>query len=257
MGERFEVYSGGVVTISGGSVGARFDNESGSGVELIGGEFLLNGIAYTDPTITLNFGDIFTGTLADGSTFLFAQDAGDTLTGVTLTSSVLPGYSTTPTFVTTDISGGLSGLRAGQTMTLQNGGVLGKNYAVINATLNIQDGIVGEGLETANSVVSISGGTVGEGFYAGLGSQVSISGGNVGNFFDAVSGSTVNISGGSVDWFFEAGSGSVVNLSGGSIGDWFSGNSGSEINITGGTVGENFRSNGIVNLSWRNDRSSV
>eukprot|EP00752_Nemacystus_decipiens_P016157 g14450.t1 len=147
------------------------------------------------------------------------------------------------------IGGGLSGLRAGQTLTLQNGGVLGKNYAVINATLNIQDGIVGEGLETANSVVSISGGNVGEGFYAGLGSQVSISGGNVGNFFDAVSGSTVNISGGSVEWFFEAGSGSVVNLSGGSIGDWFSGNSGSEINITGGTIGENFRSNGIVNLS--------
>lgn len=278
VGEQFEAKSGSVVNISGGHVGASFEAESGSevnitggvfadnfsatgsDVELIGGVFFLNGVAYTDPTITLSTSpfvrdDVFAGTLADGSTFIFAQDSADSLSGVTLTTVALPAPAASPITVTTDISGGPSGLRPGHTLTLQNGGVLGKNYAVVNATLNVEGGVVGEGLETAGSVVNISGGTVGNSAQAFKGSIVNISGGAVGNDFHAEVGSEVNISGGHVGEDFYAEAGSVVNITGGSFGDGFRAFEGNfvpdaEVNISGGSIGDFWAfSNNLVRLN--------
>ena len=221
VGNNFDANSGSEVTISGGTVGVNFDAESGSDVELIGGEFLLNGDAFTGPSIILSDSDVFTGTLQDGSAFVFSFQVGDDLSGVTLTVAALPTFDTTPRVVNTDISAEQrSGLRAGQSLTLLDGGVLGENFAAIDATLSIEGGGVGNGLETAGSTVNISGGTVGS-FRAFSGSEVNFSGGTVGtDFFNTISG---------------AFSGSVVNISGGTVGIRFFALPGSEVNISGGT----------------------
>ena len=171
VGGGFDAESGSVVTISGGTVSAAFDAQSGSDVELIGGEFLLNGDPFTGSSITLVDGDdVFTGTLQDGSAFVFSPLSIDTLSGVTLTTVALPTLDTTPRVVNTDISAGPSGLRAGQSLTLQDGGVLGDNFAAVDATLNIEGGVAGPAMETARSTVNISGGEVGFGFEALSGS---------------------------------------------------------------------------------------
>ena len=73
VGRAFEALGNSEVNISGGSVGHLFEASSTSNVELIGGEFQLNGTAFSGPTISLNFGDVFTGTLADGSAFIFVD----------------------------------------------------------------------------------------------------------------------------------------------------------------------------------------
>jgi len=73
VGRSFDA-RGGNVNISGGSVGYFF--RANSSTELIGGEFRLNGAAFTGNSISLAEGDIFTGTLADGSSFIFKRPFG-------------------------------------------------------------------------------------------------------------------------------------------------------------------------------------
>ncbi len=287
VGAEFEVERTSEVTIRGGTVGRGFRYFSPIGnlgkVELIGGEFMLNGMPYTDSTITLarRPPGIFTGTLADGSSFIFTSVV-DALNEVTLTPAPLPPLDITPQVVNSDITAASpAGLRAGQTMTARSGGVLGDNFAVVDAMLNIEGGDVGDGLEIAGGTVNIRSGDVGE-FFAYTGSEVNISGGNVAKFgadgsdviisggtvgdHSAVGGGSVVITGGNVGMFFrassvvdisggsvgdrmEAPSGSVVNISDGSVGEFFEAQSGSVVNISGGSVGESFRAHSVVNIS--------
>ena len=251
LGTVFNASSGSEVNISGGSVGPVFRANTGSDVELIGGEFRLNGANFDGGSISLSSGDVFTGTLADGSAFIFSELSIDNLVDVTLTPVSLPPLDTNPIIVDAPVVDGPSGLRAGQELTVVTGGSLGNNFAVVDAMLNNDAGTLGSGLEAYGSEVNINGGTVGQDFNAFSGSVVNISGGSVGNFFDAFSGSEVNISGGSVGNFFDAFSGSEVNISGGSVGRLFRANSGSVVNISGGSVGETFQalSNSEVNIS--------
>ena len=229
----FNANSGSEVNISGGSFGTSFDAAPGSNVELTGGEFVLNGTAFSGETISLAFGDIFSGTLADGSTFIFSDAASDTLSNVTLTPGALPTLNLSPIIVSTANPNLPSGLRAGQTLTLLDGGELGRNFEMIDATLNVEGGILGPGAGSLRSEINISGGSVSSFFNAELGSVINISGGSVGSIFRAFSGSIVNISGGSLGSNFNAQSGSVVNISGGSIGNGFNAGSGSEVNLFG------------------------
>ena len=160
---------------------------------MIGGEFRLNGADFADGTISLADGDYFTGTLADGSSFIFSGFSGDDLNDVTLTMADLPSIDSNPIVVNATVVSGPSGLRAGQELTVVAGGVLGNNFAVVDATLNVEAGTLGDSVETSNSVVNIAGGNVGSGFRALAGSEVNISGGTVGRFFSAFFGSVVNI----------------------------------------------------------------
>ena len=213
VGEGFRANPGSVVNISGGAVGGLFKARSGSDVELIGGEFRLNGANFDSGSISLSDGDVFTGTLADGSAFIFSDDSFDMLEDVTLTPVSLPPLDTNPIVVDAVVDGP-SGLQAGQQLTVVAGGSLGDNFAVVDAILNVDAGTVGNGLEASGSVVNINGGSVGENVQALSDSEVNINGGSVGEFFIANSGSVVNISGGSVGDFFDANSGSEVNLFG-------------------------------------------
>ena len=259
VGFDFQSLSGSVVNISGGNTGTFFRARSGSDIELIGGEFQLNGAPFSDATISINFGtalvislgegDAFTGTLADGSAFIFSGDVNDSLANVQLTSVVLPALDLSPIVVATPNPNLPSGLRPGQTMRLLSGGELGRNFEVAGATLDIEGGILGNSAGAANSTVNISGGSVGNSFAALNGSVVNISGGDVGDRFEAAFGSEVNITGGNVGERFEMTSGSVVNISDGTIGDQFEVSQGA-VNISGGTFGDQFEANGgEVNIS--------
>jgi len=254
LGARFTAENGSDVNISGGTVGPSFQADAGSDVELIGGEFQLNGTAFSDPTISLAPDDIFTGTLTDGSTFIFENDGSffnsDSLSNVNLTSGPLPSLDLTPEFLSTVNPIRPSGLRAGQELTLQSGGALSANFESVSATLNVDGGILGSDAGATDSVVNISGGSVGFDFNVLSGSEVNISGGAVGIGFNATN-SEVNISGGTVASAFAADSGSVVNISGGSVGIDFFALADSEVNISGGSVDEFFfaDTDSVVNIS--------
>ena len=242
IGNSFDAFSGSEVKITGGRFGIDFDARSGSNVELVGGEFSLNGATFTEPSITLNGEDVFAGTLADGSTFIFSTLDSDDLNTVTLTaaSTPLPPIDTSPVVLTSQNTA-LSSLRSGQTLTVSEGGELGDSLTAISAILNIEQGIVGDRLAIYDSIANISSGSLGDNFSAFSGSVVNITGGTVGSFASASTGSVVNISSGDVGSQFRAFTGSEVNISGGDIGSSFTALSESEVNISGGDIGSNFR----------------
>ncbi len=274
IGDYFTISHDSSVTLSGGSVGRRVSTFGyAEDLKLLGGEFQWNGVPYTDATVRLDsqFPGIFTGTLADGSVFLFNStnfhdDITDQIRSMKLTAVPLPAADTTPQFVDSVVTNGPSGLRAGQTMTVQPGGSLRANFALVDASLLVAGGSVGYGAEAFNSVVNISDGTVGDRFEAFSGSRVDISGGSIGRFSRFVMGSelnmsggilepnvelvasTANISGGSIGSGFIALAGSEVNVSGGLFGE-FVGLLGGRANISGGTFGDQIRSSGILNIS--------
>jgi|GEM_PF-3390217 len=276
VGRGFDAFSGSRVTISGGTVGPNFNADFGSAVTFVGGEFLLNGVTPTNlASVTLVDTDVLTGTLEDGSVFIFSTQGGnfggDNLNGVTLQDGSLQTIDLTPKVISGPVDPTPTGLRAGQSLTLQGSGVLRDNFAAVNATLDVQGGSVGESLQIVDSEVTISGGSVGGsslsggfdaftgstvnisgGLVTGLsssansGSSVSISGGDVRSNFVANSGSTVHISGGTV-FSASARSGSLVQISGGSVGFGSAGD-GSTVNMSGGTVAGFFRAETGSNL---------
>lgn len=241
----FVAEGGSVVRMTGGTVGADFTAISDS-VELVGGEFELNGVSYNAPSINLTGADVFTGTLSDGSVFIFTAWASDRLDNVTLTQATLPTLDTTPIVVDSTNPIGPTGLRDGQSLTLRGGGSLKANFAVVDAALNIEGGAVGRGLEVYGGTISMTGGTVGSdsggsAFLTYSGSVVNISGGTIVGRIQAYLGSEVNIDGGTVNTGITASSGSVLNISGGTVGDSSRASSGSVVSISGGSVGSAFR----------------
>lgn len=250
MESKFNALPGSEVNISGGVFAPDFRAKAGSDVELIGGEFQLNGRVFSDDSITLDTrggsSQVFTGTLADGSTFVFspwANPLGDELKGVTLTRVSLPTVDMPRQVISSPVMSDSSGLRAGQTLTLQEGGELRDHFAAIDAVLNIKGGIVGSGLEVAGSTVNISGGEVGS-YFQSYSSEVNISGGEISSVLSIHSGSTLNISGGSVDYIRSVTSTdekNTINLYDGAIVDGLTAFAGNVINMTGGRVDGAFR----------------
>ena len=254
IGDGFQAFMNSTVNISGGTFG-RFDTATGN-IQLIGGEFRLNGAEFPNGTIMPNNGDILTCTLADGSPFAFRSDDLFFFSPVTLTTVALPAVDLSPIVINTPVVTGFSGLRSGQMLTLEAGGALRDNFTMVDATFNVEDGFLDVQALALDSVVNISGGTVGgsstfDSSFTAYNSVVNISGGTVGSRFEAEFGSVVNISGGTVGSVFDAEFGSVVNISGGNVGVGFDAESGCEVNISGGSVGSNFdaESGSVVNIS--------
>jgi len=275
-----------IVRISGGT----FTSLNGNGIELVGGDYKLNGIDFTGSTLdNLSSEDVFTGTLQDGASFIFSPLAGSRPSSLTLSSEgPLPFIDTTPIVVNTATS--LLGLREGQTLTLQDGGDL-TNFRSVGGTLNQEGGNLGRTALASGGVVNISGGSVGDAFTAFLGSEVNISGGTIGDrarFYDStinITGgtigaavvaerSTINISGGRIQEIGSAtditiSDGSVASISGGDVGrvrissgsevDFSGGRStflfaedDSQLTVTGGTAGVSARDNSNVDISGGN-----
>ncbi|CAE7240131.1 unnamed protein product [Symbiodinium sp. CCMP2456] len=227
--------SGSEVQITGGGLGPGFAARAGSTVELVGGEFQLNGAAFIGSQITLGAGDIFTGTLGDGSSFVFSPLTGDDLHGVTLTQAALPEIDLSPSVVDSRQTDLPSGLRTGQALTVVAGGVLPENFAVVNATLNVAGGVVGGGVKISNGTVNLTGGI--------LGGRSSISSLAVNSFSSGVDiiDSVVNMSGGFLGERSSVRRGSVLSVTGGSIGTKFNAFEGSQVTLAGGSVGPDFQ----------------
>jgi hypothetical protein len=247
VGRRFRAYDGSRVAISGGSIGDRFWSLDGSRVTISGGEFRLDGVPVAglesvgDSTaLDLPDGALLTGVLADGTPFAFSSLDDDSIAPGTLTvqTSELPPVG--PSVITASTDAIPLGIRQGQTLVVDPGGMVGDNFnAGRGSTVNVTGGTVGNYLEVVEATVTISDGSVGGQFDA-FGSQVNISGGAVVTGLEAFHGSVVNIMGGSVGNDLIAFPGSQVNISGGAVGDEFEAWDGSQVTISGGAVGEEF-----------------
>ena len=187
--------NGSTVVVSGGRFGSSVSIDADSDAQLVGGEFKLNGQAFTDSTITLTDRDVFTGTLADGTTFIFDREERDFISDLALTNTALAAIRTDPIVVdSADFSGRNAGLRAGERLILRDGGELGNTFEVVEGTIDVEGGNVGDAFSVVFGTANISGGNIGEQFTAGVGSEVNISGGEFGSF-GANLNSSVNLTG--------------------------------------------------------------
>ena len=219
--EGFGASRNSVVTISGGTFDSNFNIQPDSDVTIRGGEFLLNGIPLANPatvTITtsggLTLNDSLTGTLEDGSVFVFSPRVQDRLISVVFETVALPAIDLTPIVVENALDVAPAGLRAGQSLTLRGDGALGPDFATVDATLNIEGGSVDSDIEVAGSTVTISDGGA-TSLIAFPGSEINLSGGKVGRLM--LLESSAEISGGSLG-SLEIGSGSVLDVTGGEVG---------------------------------------
>jgi len=237
------VYSDSEVYVRGGFVDEIFQVDTSDGfVELVGGEFRLNGATVAGTSIHAVYGDVLSGTLSDGAQFIFSPPLGSVpLTlDATLTTVALPIVNPAPIVIDAANPTGPGGLRAGQSLILQTGGELSDNFVAVSATLNIEGGSIGVGTEVSESIINMSGGSVDDGFDAYGGSVVNVSGGTLGSSVEAHAGSTFHIDGGKIGGFLTANAGSVIDIFGGTVGLGFTAQAGSNVKIQGGTVGGGF-----------------
>jgi hypothetical protein len=259
IGSGFNANAGSIVNVSGGALGDNFRVYSGSSANISGGDFridgtLISGLDVVGNTVPVNIpsDSLFSGTLADGTPFVFIYSEGDGFSYdvLSLTAAALPAGG--PAIVMVPSDPAPLGVRNGQTLVLAAGGNIGNHFnAGRSSIVNITGGQIGSNFEAVDAQVTISGGTIGSNFDAFRGSVVNINNGSIGDHFDAWSDSTVNIFGGIVGTSFEARSGSLVNIMGGSVGSSFAANGNCEVNISGGTFGTFFNANGgsVVNIS--------
>ena len=160
---------------------------------LIGGlETVGNMLAFNLPD-----GSVLSGTLANGTPFAFASLDSDSIDDGTLTLTAATLAPVGPAVITLPSDPAPLGIRTGQTLVVDHGGILGDNFnAGWGSVVEVNaGGQVGNNLEAVGAQVTISGGSVGSSFDANSGSVVNISGGSVGADFDAYSGSEVNLFG--------------------------------------------------------------
>lgn len=214
----------------------------GSSATLTGGDFRLNGepilgLSQLAQPIDVPQGSILTGVLSDG-TPLAITDIGffkDRLNGgqLLLRQSPLPA-SLTRTFIAPD-EPVPSGLRPGQSLVLNAGGVAPKFFTALQgSTLTIAGGEVDEGFEAVGATVRLTAGRIGELSMLLQGSTLQASGGEIGSNFEIGPGSRLELSGGTVDSQFVAHGGSEVHYTGGKFRGSLGANVNSSFTISGG-----------------------
>jgi hypothetical protein len=233
-----QVFMDNEAAISGGMFGRGFEASFYSDVTLVGGEFQYNGSIPSGSFDLWENDHLFTGTLRDGSVFIFAGAAGDALDDIHFETVTLPPPTTSPLTIRSNAAP--RGLRPGEVLTVANGGVLPSNFASVGALLHINGGSVGDGLELAYTELSVTDGNVGDNAMAYDGAVVDISGGTFGSYFEAWDGSVVTISDGSCGDRFGVKSGSSVYVEGGTFGDVFNVELGGDAFISGGEFGDGF-----------------
>lgn len=252
------VRGGGDFSIRGGTFADGFSADLDSAVRLFGGDFRLDGqeIAGLDETgdsVPLDIFDnaVLSGVLADGTPFAMTQADSDVFQIGTLTLHQVDLPAIGPAQITASTDPVPLGVRNGQTLTVDAGGVVGDHFnGGVGSTLVVDQGDVGNNLETFGAV-TLNSGSIGNRFDAHRGSDVQINGGSVGTFARAYADSVVTISGGTTGSFFEALNGSMVNVAGGALGSQSEANNGATVNVTDGVVARQFDANAgsVVNLA--------
>jgi hypothetical protein len=244
----FDARAGGIVELSGGTMGDGTYFRAGSELRILGDHFRINGLELntivppgTSLQIDLPENALLSGVLADGTPFAMSGQDGDQIADGSLILSRVTVPSADPIFHFVQNASTLGGLRRGQHLTLQDGGVLRNRFnAETGSTVLIEDGSVGNFFEASGARVIVNDGTVGESFDAMYGSVVSIYGGEIAANFDALNGSIVEILSGHVGPYFNAHAGSRVMISGGTFEKAFEALQGSSVIIRGGEFAERF-----------------
>ncbi|MFO0790632.1 MAG: hypothetical protein U0805_14345 [Pirellulales bacterium] len=254
VGMLFETGAGSRVNFTGGTIDDILMVHAGSEFVISGGEFRLNGSLIgglnamgSTRAIDIPANAVLSGTLADGRPFAFSDQLSDYIDAGTLTlkSASLP-TAGPAVFQVTDAHAP-QGLRTGQSLIVEDGGVVGDAFnANWGTAVTVNGGRLGNNFEATGAVVNITGGSVGYRFKALYGSLVNISGGTIDRVLFATRGSVVNFSGGSLVDSLIAKSGSVVNISGGDVGAYLQAYSGSVVNFSGGAIGHGGRLDGAT-----------
>jgi hypothetical protein len=245
IGGGFEAHDS-AVSISGGTMGEFFQAFDNCAVTIFGGEFRSDGVLIDGLD---NVGDMLlfsqsgakalTGTLADGSPFAFGVLDSISHGPVTLQVAALPAIGPASIAVPNDPAP--TGIRGDQTLTVQEGGVVGHDFvAGWGSRVNVRGGEMGGNFEAAGATVHIEGGVVGHSMDVMGGSTVIVSGGSVGAGLYAYPGSAVFVSAGSIGDAFQAMGGSIVKISGGAVGEGFNAEAGSDVTISGGNINAGF-----------------
>ena len=217
---------------SGGTIGDDFGVAIGGGslsgvghINVHGSDFRLNGAliaGLNNPgdTVQVNRPSsgpwLFSGTLEDGTPFALGMDDQLSLPNGSLTFIQTAAPAPEPAAIQVPTDPAPLGVRAGQTLTLQEGGALGEHFnAGRGSTVNIQGGTVGKNFEAVAAEVTISGGNIGDSFDVFQGSQVAISGGRFGHDFAVLNGGVATISGGLFGGEFKQLAGGQTTLIGG------------------------------------------
>ena len=212
IGPDFSVDGTSQVTISGGTFGQQFTSGFESEVSITGGEFNYNGetVSNLDGLTVSRIEDVLTGTLQDGSTFVFARRSGDSLQNINLRTVPLPEIGTLPIVIDQVDDVVPKGLRDGQSMTVRSNGTVRGNFSVVGAELTVEHGTVTQRLELSRASVNVMGGTL------GTPEESSVSSVLFGLAIPVRDNSVLNVIDGEVG-LFEISSGSVANISGGVV----------------------------------------
>ncbi|MCA9238797.1 MAG: hypothetical protein KDA37_01295, partial [Planctomycetales bacterium] len=144
---------GGSFDVMGGSFAGSFSTTGGGQVQLHGGEFRLDGQPVSlDPAgttpIEVPDGSVITGVLADGSPFAFSSLKNDRIgaASVSLVTTQVP--DTEPSPIVLSQQSGLTGLRAGQSLIIEDGGVVGEYLVALeDSSIHLRgNGYIGNSL---------------------------------------------------------------------------------------------------------------
>jgi hypothetical protein len=227
----FAAGPGSNVVIRGGRFGDAFRSSAGSSVVVQGAEFHMDGIpveglSVPGDMVSVNVpaDAVVSGTLADGTPFAFGKafrSSSDTLSDGTLTLEFVEPPAVGPTTIHLPTDAAPLGVRGGQTLIVDSGGVVPDNVTA----------------GVGSRVEVLTGGAIGANFEA-VGAEVLVSGGSIGPRLDIFAGATLTMTGGvlgaqggsadSVNVF-----GGVLNLRGGSVEPALIADVGAEVNLFG------------------------
>ncbi|MEM0982886.1 MAG: hypothetical protein AAGI17_02940 [Planctomycetota bacterium] len=128
--------AGSTAQIAGGALGRLRIEPGAAGVELAGGEFMLNGLPVTRLDEGLAEGDVFTGVLSDGTPVVLSPFFGDEIPAGSLELRVVKTLDSVLREAPF-----LQGLRPGDSAVVGASDVLISGFTAIGATLMIEDGV--------------------------------------------------------------------------------------------------------------------
>jgi len=236
--DQFVNYQGIVdVSITGGNFA--WPSAFGVGAEIVGGEFLVNGLPFLENEITATVhedsGAVLSATLQSGEVLIMSPLTRDELRQVVLRSVAIPSIDTTPIMISEASDPTPPGLRSGQALTLRAAGVLPEYFSAVGATIQMEGGRIRQGLELAETTLDISGGLLEQNANIFHGSAVSLVAGQAQGGLVIYDGAELNVSGGRLA-FTDITSGASCAVAGGLLRGGFVVRSAGAARLSGGRI---------------------
>lgn len=237
-----------IVNIWGGAFTDNFRARVDSELTVYASEFRLNGNLVTGlvnpgDSVTipitpiahdyLTRSDYLSGVFENGLPFILGGEYEPFVESVKL---VLTGpYTPSPSLIQVPTDPAPQGIHSGQTLVLDTGGTLPRNFTASNgSTMLIQGGTIGPNFEAIGAQVDVTGGQM-DTIDAFAGTVFNISSGAQWRGATVYQGSVVNINGGAGGGGFEVLKGGTANLNASDMNGFFTVDEGT-VNITGGSI---------------------